>query len=167
MEELFLTITQKPGTSRTVQQHIPLNVLDERLLFLHTTAIEKSTYKNYSTGAHDYIAFCQRYSLAIDPTPFTLARYITFTSQHIASGPKYLSSARHFLVERFPDFDTNCQHPMVQAAIAGSRKCQADAVHRKLLLRLCHLETFLHIARTSGDYIWKLQNNSGELEKAP
>ncbi|KAJ7933645.1 hypothetical protein B0H13DRAFT_1592198, partial [Mycena leptocephala] len=58
----------------------------------------------------------------------TLSRYIVYTSKYIASGPKYLTGARHFLQDLYPDFDANRAHPLVQATIRGSKKIRADPV---------------------------------------
>jgi hypothetical protein len=66
-------------------------------------------YSPYATGARDYINFCIAHSLPLDPTPSTLSRYVAYTSQFIASAPKYLTGVRHFLHDRdiYPDFDAN------------------------------------------------------------
>ncbi|KAF6755249.1 hypothetical protein DFP72DRAFT_764771, partial [Ephemerocybe angulata] len=82
-------------------------------------AIEKSTKLGYTTGVRSYLRFCHDHGLPIDPTPSTLALYISYTSLHHGSGPKYLTGVRHFLKESFPDFDVNRSHPAVQAAIRG------------------------------------------------
>ncbi|KAJ7150092.1 hypothetical protein C8R43DRAFT_823077, partial [Mycena crocata] len=92
------------------------------------------------------------HSIPLAPTPQTLSRYIAYTSQYIASGPKYLTGARHFLQDLYPDFDENRKHPLVQATIRGSKKIRADPVHRKLPLRPSHLATFLEIALVTGTY---------------
>src|ERR1700733_12967096 len=68
-----------------------------RALYLQVNSIERSTLKNYATGARDYINFCILHSLPLDPTPTTLSRYIAYSSQFIASRPKYLTGMRHFL----------------------------------------------------------------------
>jgi len=72
--------------------------LDERPPFLQANIIERSTMKAYTTGAREYIYFCLKHSLSLNPTPMTLARYIAYTSQHITSGPEYFTGTRHFLV---------------------------------------------------------------------
>ncbi|KZP33828.1 hypothetical protein FIBSPDRAFT_718620, partial [Athelia psychrophila] len=92
------------------------------------------------------------HSLPLDPTPFTLSRYIAYTSQFIASGPKYLTGARHFLEDIYPHFEKSRAHPLVQATIAGSKKIRADPVTRKLPLRPNHLAAFVLKARHSGLY---------------
>ncbi|KAJ7461657.1 hypothetical protein FB451DRAFT_992737, partial [Mycena latifolia] len=92
------------------------------------------------------------HSIPLDPTPQTLSRYIAYTSQFIASGPKYLSGARHFLKDLYPDFEESRASPLVQATIRGSKKARADSIRRKLPLRPAHLETFLQFARCSGTY---------------
>ncbi|KAJ7926557.1 hypothetical protein B0H13DRAFT_2229389 [Mycena leptocephala] len=93
-----------------------------------------------------------KYSLPLDPTPQTLSRYIAYTSQFIASGPKYLSGARHFLKDLYPEWDEVRGDPLVQATIRGSKKARADPVHRKLPLRPSHLDAFLQLAVCSGSY---------------
>jgi hypothetical protein len=65
--------------------------LDSRAHFLQVNAIKASTSKGYATGACDYITFCIKNSLPLNPTPQTLAHYIAYTSMFIASGPKYLT----------------------------------------------------------------------------
>ena len=66
-----------------------LDDLDAWVLLLQVHSIEKSTTKGYATGACDYLNFCISHSLSIDPTLQTLSCYISYTSQFIASGPKY------------------------------------------------------------------------------
>jgi hypothetical protein len=119
---------------------------------LQSHALEKSTIGGYSTGARDYARFCFLHCLPLDPTPETLSRYIAFTSISIASGPKYLTGARHFLHDLYPGFDVNQASPRVQATIRGSKKVRADPVHRKQPIRIDHLATFLSTARRTRDY---------------
>ncbi|KAF8230572.1 hypothetical protein L208DRAFT_1474596, partial [Tricholoma matsutake] len=76
---------------------VDLADLDTWTLHLQVNSIERSTLKNYATGARDYINFCLLHSLPLDPTPTTLSRYIAYSSLFIASGPKYLTGVRHFL----------------------------------------------------------------------
>ncbi|PBK70502.1 hypothetical protein ARMSODRAFT_866301, partial [Armillaria solidipes] len=90
--------------------------------------------------------------LPLDPTPTTLSRYIAYTSQFIASGPKYLTGVRHFLRDLYPDFDINRQSPLVQSTIRGSKKVRADPIQRKLPFRRSHLATFELLAKMSGSY---------------
>jgi hypothetical protein len=129
-----------------------LDDLDQRAIHLQVNAIEKSTVNGYAIGARDYITFCLNHNLPLDPTPKTLSRYVAYTSQFIASGPKYLSGVRHFLSDLYPDFDSNRAHPLVKATIRGSRKIRADGVLRKLPLRPSHLQAFILVARSSGSY---------------
>jgi hypothetical protein len=126
--------------------------LDRRTFHLQVTSIELSTAKGYAIGARDYISFCMNYSIPLDPTPQTLSRYIAFTSQFIASGPKYLSGARHFLKDLYPEWDEGRADPLVQATIRGSKKARADPIRRKLPLRPSHLDAFLQLAVCSGLY---------------
>jgi len=152
MEGVLLSALGGPSAPRTARPPISLADLDARAHFLQVNAIEKSTSKCYATGARDYITFCIKNSLPLDPTPQTLARYIAYTSMFIASGPKYLSGARHFLRDLYPNFDSSRSHPLVQATISGSKKTRADPVTRKLPLRLTHLSAFHHVALSTGSY---------------
>jgi hypothetical protein len=126
--------------------------IDSRAAFLQSASIEKSTSKGYQTGARDFITFCMNHHLPLDPTPLTLSRYIAYSSQYIASGPKYLTGARHFLRDIYSDFDENRSHPLVQSTIRGSKKVRADPIRRKLPLRLSHLDLSLQIANKTNSY---------------
>jgi hypothetical protein len=90
--------------------------------------------------------------LPLDPTPLTLARYIAYTSQYIASGPSYLTGVRYYLRDFFPNFDSTRNHPLVKSTIRGSKKVRADPVRRKLPLRTSHLQAFLQVAQQSQIY---------------
>jgi len=92
------------------------------------------------------------FSLPLTTTPQNLSHYIAYTSKFIASAPKYLTGACHFLQDLYPDFDTNCSHPLVQATICGSKKVCTDPIQRKQPLHTSHLETFLHVACLSKSY---------------
>ena len=131
---------------------VSLADLDTRLSFLQINALDRSTIRGYAVGARDYLRFCLRHHLPFDPTPLTLARYIAYTSQFIASGPSYLSGARHYLRDLFPEFDASRTHPLVRTTIRGSKKVRADPIRRKLPLRLSHLQAFLHIALQTQSY---------------
>jgi hypothetical protein len=155
MERVLLSALGEHGrSSRSSHARRPMDLrdLDHRTLWLQANSIEKSTVKGYTTGARDYLKFCLAHSLPIDPTPQTLARYISYTSRFIASGPKYLSGVRHFLADDFPDFDANRAHPLVTSVIRGSKKIRVDPVSRKLPFRLHHLSIFLSRAQLSKSY---------------
>ena len=129
-----------------------LEAIDRRALHLQINSIERSTVKNYATGARNYISFCVSHSLPLDPTPQTLSRYIAYTSQFISSGPKYLTGARHFLKDIYPAFDANRSHALVQSTVRGSHKVRGDPIHRKLPLRTTHLQKFSEIADKTQSY---------------
>ena len=137
---------------RAARPSLKLKDLDARVLHLQTHAIESSTRGGYSTGARDYVRFCLRHHLPLDPTPQTLSRYIAYTSLSIASGPKYLTGARHFLQNLFPSFDDNRACPSVQATIRGSKKIRADPIHRKQPIRVEHLSSFVNRAHHTHSY---------------
>ena len=129
-----------------------LDDLDAWTLHLQVNSIERSTSKNYATGARDYINFCILHSLPLNPTPTTLSRYVAYSSKFIASVPKYLTGVRHFLKDLYPEFDTNRSHPLVRSTIHGSKKVRADPVKRKLPLRLAHLQSFVDVSLCTGSY---------------
>jgi hypothetical protein len=129
MERVLLNALGEPTTvSRPARPPMPLAALDEHVLYLQANAIERSMALGYATGARDYIRFCVSHKLPLDPTPETLARYIAFTSNYIASGPKYLTGVRHFLKDLYPDFDTHRCHPLLTTTIRGSKKVRGDPV---------------------------------------
>jgi len=153
MEEVLLSILGGQSHHRqTVRPPMSLESIDNRALLLQTNSIEISTVKGYATGAWDYISFCLKFSLPLTPTPQTLACYIAYTSKYIASAPKYLTGAQHFLNDIYPEFDTNRAHPLVQSTIRGSKKIRVDPIRRKQPLRLSHLEAFIHVANTTCAY---------------
>lgn len=146
MEGLLLSALGGQKASPSVRPPMAITELDDRVAFLQLSAIEKSTARGYAVGARDYFNFCSKHNLSIDPTPATLSRYIAYTSKFIASGPKYLTGARHFLIESYPGFDKSRADPLVAATIRGSKKIRADPVRRKLPLRPSHLQNFLDVA---------------------
>jgi hypothetical protein len=151
MEGVLLDCLGEPAP-RSARPSLRLEDLNARVSHLQSHALEKSTIGGYSTGARDYVRFCQLHQIPLNPTPQTLSRYIAFTSLTIASGPKYLTGACHFLQDLYPNFDVSRASPSVQATIRGSKKVRADPVRRKQPIRTEHLSAFLATARQSGDY---------------
>ncbi|KAF8238912.1 hypothetical protein L208DRAFT_1480632 [Tricholoma matsutake] len=153
MERVLLsTLGGKRSTPHVPCPPMELADLDARALYLQVNSIERSTSKNYATGARDYINFCILHSLLLDPTSTTLSCYITYSSQFIASRPKYLTGIQHFLKDLYPDFNANCADPLVSSTIRGSKKVRADPVERKLPLCLPHLQSFLNVTHCMGTY---------------
>ncbi|KAJ6607224.1 hypothetical protein B0H10DRAFT_1956480 [Mycena sp. CBHHK59/15] len=152
MEAVLLDVLGGPSRSRSAHPIVPVQDIDDRAHFLQTHAIERSTVAGYTTGARDYVRFCINHNLPLDPTISTLSRYIAYTSKFIASGPKYLTGARHFLKDIYPEFDANRSSALVQSTITGSKKIRADPVKRKLLLRIAHLAAFYQLYVTNPTY---------------
>ncbi|KAG5724680.1 hypothetical protein E4T56_gene3739 [Termitomyces sp. T112] len=158
MESVLLSALGGSLSNRSaVHPPMKLDNLDALTSHLQIQAIEKSIASRYATGARDYVKFCIKHNIPLDPTPQTLARYIAYTSRFIASGPKYLTGLRHFIRNFYPNFDNNRAHPIVQATIRGSKKVRADPIHRKQPLRPHHLTEFVNTARCTAE--------SGELVK--
>jgi hypothetical protein len=84
--------------------------------------------------------------------PQTLSRYIAYTLLSIASSPKYLTGAHHFLHELFPDFDNNRANFSVQATIHDSIKVCAEPIRREEPIRISHLLFFIDAANQSCNY---------------
>jgi hypothetical protein len=150
MERVLLSaLGGKRTSARVPRPPMELADLDARALHLQVNSIERSTSKHYATGARDYINFCILHSLLL---PTTLSRYVAYSSQFIASAPKYLTGVRHFLKDLYPDFDANRSHPLVKSTIRGSKKVRADPVQCKLPLHLAHLQSFVNVAHCTGTY---------------
>lgn len=142
MESIVLTALGRRVDSDCVRVRRPvltLSEIDQRLLRLQVNSIESSTRQGYLTGAKDYVLFCIRHNLPLDPTPQTIARYVAYTSQFINSAPKYLTGARHFLADIYPDFDKNRQSAVVRSAIRGAQKLRSKPISRKEPIRMQHL----------------------------
>ena len=144
-------LSHKGGRRRTRPTLSPQQLRD-LTIFTQNQAFERSTLKHYATGARDYIDFCHRHRIPLDPTPATLCQYIAYSSLFMASAPKYLTGAQFFLSEFFPDFEKNRKHPAVIRTILGARKVRADPIRRKLPLRIFHLRLFTLKATLSNDY---------------
>ena len=79
MERVLLNaLGGKRTAPRVPRPPMELADLDARALYLQVNSIERSTSKNYATGACDYINFCILHSLPLDPTPTTLSRYVAY-----------------------------------------------------------------------------------------
>jgi len=139
---MYLEYKQQRGKPRKGKVRAMHRACSHQSQIPTANAIEKSTAHGYAVGARDYIQFCLLHHLPLDPTSLTLAWYITYTSQFIASGPKYLSGVQHFLHDLYPDFDVNHASPLVKATIQESKKLRADPIRRKEPLRLAHLSAF-------------------------
>lgn len=74
------------------------------------------------------------------------------TSICIASAPKYLTGAQHFLADIYPDVNVNPSHLLVHFTFTGSKKTHANPIKRQLPLHVAHLEAFLQVAWTTGKY---------------
>ena len=140
------------SSKRKARPYSNLQEIDRYASFLQHSAIEKSTTKCYQTGARDYISFCHTHNISLRPTPQTFSRYIAYTSHSIASAPKYLTGARHYLKEFYPEFDEVRNHPLVLSTIRGAKKVRADPVIRKQPLRLSHLQSFVSHSNATQSY---------------
>jgi len=121
--------------------------------FTYKLVLLKLAQQKVMLQAHKVtLTFCLQFLLPLTPTPQTLGRYIAYTSKFIASAPKYLTGAHHFLQDIYPDLNVNCAHPLVQSTMQGLKKVCTDPICCKLPLRTSHLEAFVHVAHLSKSY---------------
>jgi hypothetical protein len=149
---LLSTLGGQRTSPRVPRPPMELVDLDACTFYLQVNSLERSTLKNYATGARDYINFCILHSLPLDPTPTTLSCYIAYSSQFIASAPKYLTGMRHFLKELYPEFNINCSHLLMKSTVWGAKKVRGEPMQRKLPLHLAHLQSFVNVALCTGSY---------------
>ena len=112
-------------------------------------AIDRSTHGNYTSAANSYITFCRLHGFDIEPTPRTLALYVTFQSAHInpKSVDTYLSGIANQLETHFPEVCASRKSVLVARALQGAKRRFGVPTHRKLPLTKANL---LHILDAYG-----------------
>jgi len=112
-------------------------------------AIDCSTHRNYMSALNSYITFCRIHGFDIEPTPCTLALYVTFQSTYInpKSVDTYLSGIFNQLKTHFPDVREAHKSALVSHALQGAKRRFGVPTHRKLLLTKANL---LHILSLYG-----------------
>ena len=108
--------------------------------------IDRATHDSYSSALNSYLTFCRLHSLDIEPTPRTLALFVTFQSAHInpKSVDTYLSGIANQLESHFPDVRAARKCPLVSRALQGAKRHYGVPTSRKLpitqndLLTVCN-----------------------------
>ncbi|KIM81518.1 hypothetical protein PILCRDRAFT_787248, partial [Piloderma croceum F 1598] len=114
-------------------------------------AIDRSTHSSYTSVLNSYITFCRLHGFDIEPTPRTLALYVTFQSMYInpKSVDTYLSGICNQLEMHFPLVRTARQSTLVSRALQGAKRRFGVATLRKLpLTRNNLLEVFSSLGRS-------------------
>jgi hypothetical protein len=67
-------------------------------------AIDRSTHASYTSALNSYLTFCRLHGFDIEPTPRTLALYVTYQSTYInlKSVDTYLSGICNQIETHFP-----------------------------------------------------------------
>ena len=138
------------STSRQpVREAWTLERLNAELTINLGMAIVRSTHGNYTSATNSYITFCRLHGFDIEPTPRTLALYVTFQSAHInpKSVDTYLSGIANQLEKHFPEVRASCKSILVAHALQGAKRRFGVPTHRKLPLTKANL---LHVLATYG-----------------
>jgi hypothetical protein len=88
------------------------------------------------SALNSYITFCHLHGFNIEPTPRTLALYITFQSTYInpKSVDTYLFRICNQIETHFPDVRTAHKSLLVSCALQGAKCCFGVPTHQKLPL---------------------------------
>jgi len=99
-------------------------------------SIDRSTHSTYTSAFNLYITFCCLHGFDIEPTPCTLALYVTFQSTYInpKSVDTYLSGICNQIETHFPDVRTARKSLLVSRALQGAKRHFGVPTHRKLPL---------------------------------
>jgi hypothetical protein len=118
-------------------------------------AIERSTHDSYSSALNSYLTFCRLHNIDIEPTPRTLALYVTFQSAHInpKSVDAYLSGIANQLESHFPEVRESRKSTLVARTLRGAKRRYGVPTTRKLPLTKTNLLTVYdaHLSNPSYD----------------
>ena len=138
------------STSRQpVREAWTLERLNAELTINLGMAIDRSTHGSYTSALNSYITFCRLHGFDIEPTPRTLALYVTFQSTYI--NPKSvdlsLSGIANQLETHFPEVRATRKCALVARALQGAKRRFGVPTHRKLPLTRANL---LHVLASYG-----------------
>ena len=125
-----------PTSRQPVREAWTLERLNAELTINLGMAIDRSTHGTYTSALNSYITFCRLHDFDIEPTPRTLALYVTFQSAHInpKSVDSYLSGIANQLETHFPEVRTSRKCMLVARALQGAKRRFGVPTHRKLPL---------------------------------
>ena len=142
-------IDLSPTSRQPIQEAWTLEQLNAKLTINLGMAIDRSTHGNYTSAANSYITFYCLHGFDIEPTPHTLALYVTFQSNYInpKSVDTYLSGIANQLESHFPQVCTSRKSVLVAHALQGAKQRFGVSTHRKLPLAKANL---LHVLTAYG-----------------
>ena len=110
-------------------------LIRERALALGE-AIDKSTFKSYSSALNSYLTFVRIHNLPVEPTPDTLSFYTVYMCHHLVpdSVSSYLSGLCQQLEPYFPDVRPSRHSLLVERTLKGCRRLRGVATKRKRAL---------------------------------
>jgi hypothetical protein len=128
-------------------------LIHERSIALGS-ALDKSTYSNYTSALNSYIAFCKLHNCPIYPTEDTLSFYVVYMSHHIKpdSVDTYLSGICNQLEVHFPHVRTVRSSLLVSRTLKGCRRLHGSTVNRKHPLTITDLQHVLHLLPISPSH---------------
>ena len=138
------------STSRQpIREAWTLERLNAELTINLGMAIDRSTHGTYTSALNSYITFCRLHGFDIEPTPRTLALYVTFQSAHInpKSVDSYLSRIANQLETHFPEVHVSRKCMLVACALQGTKRRFGVPTHQKLPLTRANL---LHVLTSYG-----------------
>lgn len=139
MIHISKTSRQPPREAWTLQR------LNAELTINLGMAIDRSTHANYTSALNSYLTFCRLHGFDIEPTPRTLALYVTYQSTYINpnSVDTYLSGICNQIETHFPNVREARKSAIVSRALQGAKRRFGTPTHRKLPLTHNHLLSVL------------------------
>jgi hypothetical protein len=108
-------------------------------------AIDRSTHATYTSALNSYLTFCQLHGFNVEPTPHTLALYVTYQCTFInpSSVETYLSGICNQIESYFPTVRTARKSLLVSHALQGGKCRYGVLTHCKLPLTCIDLSSVL------------------------
>lgn len=140
-------------------------LIHERSILLGM-ALDNSTFRAYTSHLNSYLSFCSLHHFPIDPTPDTLAYFVTFMAHHIQprSVEAYLSGIVSQLEPHFPHVRQSRHSILVRRTLRGALHSLGRPIQRKNpisrddLLRVFNSMTH---PLTHDDVLWVAQLHCG------
>jgi hypothetical protein len=144
------------SSRQPLQNAWTLERLNTELVINLRLAVDHSTHANYTSALNSYLTFCWLHNFDIDPTPRTLALYMTYQCSFInpKSVDTYLSGIWNQIETHFPSVWAAHQSTLVTHALQGTRCRFGVPTHRKLLL------THQNLLSVLGDHCTHHTHNS-------
>jgi len=129
-----------------------LSSLAELRSHLILNSIEPSTRRGYTSSLKHWTTFLSIYNLPPTPTVDSLSLFVAFLSTRVKAVNKVLSALAHLLRPSMNNWDDVRYHPLVEAAIQGSKKTNLSPTKRARPLRPPELARLVSSAISSNSY---------------